>query len=695
MKRTSIALAIVVAALGAVPAARQAPSAQVLIEAARKAETVDGDPKAAIAQYEQIVKRFPNDRAVVADALVRMAGAYRKLGDAQAKAIYERVVREYGDQAGAVSAARAALGAGRASAEADNSTVSMRRVWAGAGVDTSGSVSPDGRYIAFVDEDTGDVAVRDLETGTKRRLTATPAGKEWEQFAESAVFSPDGRQIAFGWFTPNNLYEVRLVDAKASPAPAPRTVFASEDVTWAIVTDWSRDGRWLAALYTRQRSPIKLVQLSTTDGSLRELRELREGAPTNALFSPDGRFIAFDMLRKDGGDDRDIVVRRVDGGGDVFVAPAPGHEALMGWSPDGKRLVFTSDRSGVASLWAIDVNDGRPAGPPRMINAKLGDTSLGLTPGGSLFVGVEASSIDIHIATIDRSTGRRLSEPRRPMRRSGSRQPAWSLDGTQLAFTNPGRHPGLGRSLGVLDARTGETRDVQTGLRAVRFPRWSPDGQEVVAEGKDSSGRSGIFRIAVATGEATPVAMVTDAQPGFLTRPSWSPDGRRNYYTHHAPNGDTVVVAHDSSTGTAREVPGSRQLLEAQISPDGRHLLGTSRSKFAATSEVRLVDVASGESRVLYSVKRPEALTWVVWTPDGRNVLLKHVSADAARPVDEALLVPLDGSAPTRLDLPGVTFGYMSLNPDGTRIAYQAGKEEHEVWMLENFLPAAPKAAKK
>ena len=75
MKKTSIALAVVVAALGAVPAARQAPGAQALLEAARKAETVDGDLKAAIAQYEQIVKRFPNDRAVVADALVRMASA--------------------------------------------------------------------------------------------------------------------------------------------------------------------------------------------------------------------------------------------------------------------------------------------------------------------------------------------------------------------------------------------------------------------------------------------------------------------------------------------------------------------------------------------------------------------------------------------------------------------------------------------
>ena len=89
--------------------AGQAQSPQVMLEAARKAETIDGNPKAAIAQYEQIVKRFANDRAVVADALVRMAGAYRKLGDKQATAIYQRVVNEFSDQAAATTAARAAL----------------------------------------------------------------------------------------------------------------------------------------------------------------------------------------------------------------------------------------------------------------------------------------------------------------------------------------------------------------------------------------------------------------------------------------------------------------------------------------------------------------------------------------------------------------------------------------------------------
>jgi hypothetical protein len=61
-----------------------------------------------------------------------MAAAYRKLGDAQAKAIYERVVRECGDQAASARIARAALASATDGAATARSTVTaVRRVWAG------------------------------------------------------------------------------------------------------------------------------------------------------------------------------------------------------------------------------------------------------------------------------------------------------------------------------------------------------------------------------------------------------------------------------------------------------------------------------------------------------------------------------------------------------------------------------------
>jgi tetratricopeptide (TPR) repeat protein len=77
-------------------------------EAAKKVESVDGDLKGAIERYKTLAQN--NDRAVAARALVRLAECYRKLGEADARAVYERVVREFADQVESAAAARARLG---------------------------------------------------------------------------------------------------------------------------------------------------------------------------------------------------------------------------------------------------------------------------------------------------------------------------------------------------------------------------------------------------------------------------------------------------------------------------------------------------------------------------------------------------------------------------------------------------------
>ncbi len=60
----------------------------------------------------------------------------------------------------------------------------VRLVWSGSDVDLSGTPSPDGRHMAFVDWSTGDVAVRDLVAGTSRRLTDQGSWAESDAFAE-------------------------------------------------------------------------------------------------------------------------------------------------------------------------------------------------------------------------------------------------------------------------------------------------------------------------------------------------------------------------------------------------------------------------------------------------------------------------------------------------------------------------------
>ena len=164
--------------------------ARVLFEAARKAEIVDGDLKVAIEQYKKVVAS--GNRALAAQALVRMAESYQKLGDGEAKTTYERVVREFGDQREAVAVARARLvGTGSGTARLGD-----RAVWTGPKVDMFGRVSPDGKFISFTDWDGfSNLALHDLTSNTDHTLSGNKSWQNEDPSAGEAEFSavsPDG-----------------------------------------------------------------------------------------------------------------------------------------------------------------------------------------------------------------------------------------------------------------------------------------------------------------------------------------------------------------------------------------------------------------------------------------------------------------------------------------------------------------------
>src|SRR5258708_19373060 len=78
-------------------AGAQNNEAEGQLKAAINAELVNGDLKAAIKQYGEIAAKYKNDRAVTAMALVHMGECYEKLGDAQSRRSYQRVLRDYPD----------------------------------------------------------------------------------------------------------------------------------------------------------------------------------------------------------------------------------------------------------------------------------------------------------------------------------------------------------------------------------------------------------------------------------------------------------------------------------------------------------------------------------------------------------------------------------------------------------------------
>ncbi len=69
--------------------------------------------------------------------------------------------------------------------------LAVRQIWSGQGVDASGSPSPDGRHLTFTDWDTGDLAIRDLNTGEKKRLTNKGSLMTPMAFALNSKISPE------------------------------------------------------------------------------------------------------------------------------------------------------------------------------------------------------------------------------------------------------------------------------------------------------------------------------------------------------------------------------------------------------------------------------------------------------------------------------------------------------------------------
>jgi Tol biopolymer transport system component len=78
------------------------------------------------------------------------------------------------------------------------------------------------------------------------------------------------------------------------------------------------------------------------------------------VWSPDGRFLAYEMVSEGSWD---LWLATADGRAPRRLTADPGNERSPVWSPDGKYLYYVKDSRGV---WRLPVDAaGRPAGSPR------------------------------------------------------------------------------------------------------------------------------------------------------------------------------------------------------------------------------------------------------------------------------------------------------------------------------------------
>jgi TolB protein len=101
--------------------------------------------------------------------------------------------------------------------------------------------------------------------------------------------------------------------------------------------------------------------------------------------------------------------------------------------------------------------------------------------------------------------------------------PAWSPDGSEIAFNSDRDTPGRLRGF-VMDPEGGAVRRIGGDIW-VEYPAWSPDGSELAFMAQTPEGTQN-YEIFVMGSDGTNVRRLTDS-PGDDGWPSWSPDGTR------------------------------------------------------------------------------------------------------------------------------------------------------------------------
>lgn len=232
------------------------------------------------------------------------------------------------------------------------------------------AISPDGQRAAVeVEHPDGlnsDLWIYDLARGVGRRFTSEPG------YQSSPVWSPDGRQIAFGihGHVMSNLMVRDVVGSGGSRSLVPPSG------NFQFPSDWSRDGRSVAFSQFDEATGLDIWLAPLADG--RAPFPFRQTAYNEgrARFSPDSRWLAYES---DETGRMEIYLQPVDRSAEpVSISRTGGTDPR--WQRDGRALFFFGPGG---RFYAVSVRLGRAAqvgAPveqfrfPREMGNKLGTT---------------------------------------------------------------------------------------------------------------------------------------------------------------------------------------------------------------------------------------------------------------------------------------------------------------------------------
>jgi Tol biopolymer transport system component len=666
-------------------------SPEVQLRAAMHMELVEGDLSGAIELYQKIASNPNAPRATIARALLQIGLCYEKLGDAQARPSYQKLIEGYPEQLREVEAAKQRLAEMAQMSTETGGTPTFQHIQMTARLYMPASLSPRGDRLAFP----ADLSLWIMPVHGK----ANPeiAGVPERLTGQMGVFgqlasSGDGNWIAFNampkadFFNPDVYF---VSSAGGEPTRAVTNRFPGiprAEIGDLLGISLSPDGKKLAYI----AGPSKQERMYVIPIAGGEAVALSVSQARQPAFSPDGKWIACvtesRIQRFEDGEPKSTVrgalwVASSNGTDAIMLIEAPGYINTPIWSPDGRMIAYLYNDGTTRSTRDLRIipirKDGRPAASPSKLELPFVASQLvGWTARNEIGIlkPVPSTSGIYRVAV----TGGRAAL----IRAGEGNLPRWSPDGSRIYFEYQGRIAWIAPEGGEPSDVTFRIAEVVEDYGGSNEP--SLDGSRLVFAGYlKRPGEESVNIWTVPSNGGEPRQITDFRSPAVARFPCWSPDGKVIAFVKADPGQAPAMYLTPAEGGESRAVTGVG-VARIAWSPNGTDIA------YFSNATLNLFNLRSGESRILVELQKypgglkppPNLDNEMAWSPDGKQLAYTHNGT--------IWLVPLNNPLPARLETGRAELraSHLDWSPDSKWLVFKGVTgSDFQLDLMTDFMP--------